>query len=232
MSKQLHAPWCWVHELDDYVQMFDLSAQDLTLKILDCAAGPSSFAAELTQRGGRVVACDPLYEKVTEKVEMKTHEMIDALMEKVSENQDQFSWHTVASPDELKHEHHGTAELFLEDFKNDKQRQRYRGETLPTLSFTDYEFDLALCANFLFDGLQRPEPEFITACIKEMCRVAREVRVYPLLNSEGEIAEEVGPVMMQLQQDDYGVEIREVDYQFQKKSNAMLRVWPNTCVVE
>jgi hypothetical protein len=231
MTNYQSAPWCWVHELKDYKRMFALTAEDLTLKLLDCAAGPSSVNAELTREGGHIVSCDPLYAKVTEKIQMKTQEMIDALLVKVQENQDKFCWKKVESIEELKRDHQAAAKLFLEDFKSDVDHTRYLAEELPNLSFMPYQFDLALCANFLFDGLYHPSESFIVASIKDMCRVAREARIYPLLDIDGNIAAEVGPVMMQLQQENYGVEIRQVDYQFQKNSNAMLRVWPNICEV-
>ena len=42
--------------------MFALEEKELGGRILDCGAGPASFNAELTEKGGAVVSCDPLYE--------------------------------------------------------------------------------------------------------------------------------------------------------------------------
>jgi hypothetical protein len=41
--------------------MFALTAYDLRGKILDCAAGPSGYNAELTAVGHEVTFCDPIY---------------------------------------------------------------------------------------------------------------------------------------------------------------------------
>ena len=41
--------------------MFDLSSDDLRLRILGCADGPASFNAEGTAAGFSVTSCDPLY---------------------------------------------------------------------------------------------------------------------------------------------------------------------------
>ena len=47
----------WGRSLQEYTAMFDLKASDLQLKILDCAAGPASFNAELHEVGTQVVSC-------------------------------------------------------------------------------------------------------------------------------------------------------------------------------
>ena len=49
----------WGRSFDEYRRMFDLSAQDLELRILGCGDGPAAFNASMRQRGGRVVSCDP-----------------------------------------------------------------------------------------------------------------------------------------------------------------------------
>jgi len=69
------------------------------------------------------------------------------------------------------------------------------------------------------------------AYIKEMCRVAKETRIFPLSNAYGEISDLLGPVMLQLQIAHYGVELKQVAYEFQRGSNAMLRIWPTACAV-
>jgi len=231
MEPYQYMPWCWMCELKDYKRMFALTPEDLTLNIIDCAAGPSTFNAELTAQGGRVVSCDALYAMVFEKVQMETQELIETLLKRVQEKQEEFSWDSVSSLEELRKTYEAAARLFFDDFKKDKKHQRYYAESLPQFTFKDYQFDLALCAHFLFDRTIHPEENFIVNSIKEMCRVAREARIYPLLDAKGEITKEVGPVMMQLQMAGYGVEIKEVDYGVEKKANAMLRVWPNVCEV-
>jgi len=51
----------WGRVLDEYRAMFALGAAEDGASVLDVAAGPASFAAEWSTRGGRAVACDPLY---------------------------------------------------------------------------------------------------------------------------------------------------------------------------
>ena len=52
---------------------------------------------------------------------------------------------------------------------------------LPTLPFADRSFDLALSSHFLFLYTEQFDESFHRSSIVEMCRVADEVRVFPLL---------------------------------------------------
>lgn len=101
---------------------------------------------------------------------------------------------------------------------------------LPNLPFKDNQFDLALCAYFLFSRKEL-SAVFHLAAIKEMCRVAGEARIYPLVDEEGEPSEILPQIMLQLQQENYGLELKEVADEFQKGGNAMLRVWSQACSV-
>ena len=61
--------------------------------------------------------------------------------------------------------------------------------------------------------------------------MASEVRIFPLIDREGNTSEFLGPVLLQLQKENYGVEVREVNYHLHKAENAMLRVWAQKCDV-
>ena len=63
------------------------------------------------------------------------------------------------------------------------------------------------------------------AAITEMCRVAKEVRVFPLLQSfSGEESDHLNPIVTELKKRSFRVEIQEAPYEFQKGGNKMLRV--------
>ena len=66
--------------------------------------------------------------------------------------------------------------------------------------------------------------EFHLEAIAEMCRVAKEARIFPLLNISGEPSPLLHPVLSQLQQQGYVVEIKQVPYEFQRGGNLLLRV--------
>jgi hypothetical protein len=70
---------------------------------------------------------------------------------------------------------------FLSDFERGRSEGRCRPESLPYLGFEDNRFDLALCSHFLFLCSDRLDRQFHIEAITEMCRVAREARVFSLL---------------------------------------------------
>ena len=51
----------WGHGYQEYIDMFALTAEDLKKNILNCRGGPANFNAILTQKGGHVISCDPLF---------------------------------------------------------------------------------------------------------------------------------------------------------------------------
>jgi hypothetical protein len=57
-----------------------------------------------------------------------------------------------------------------------------------------------------------------------MCRVGREVRIFPLLNYNAERSSYLDRVISFLEADEFPVEIEKVSYEFQKGGNEMLRI--------
>lgn len=95
--------------------------------------------------------------------------------------------------------------------------------------FKQFEFDLVLNSYDLFVRQADKPVEFHVQAITEMSRVGKEVRIFPLLNERGEISPLLGPVLLALQQANFGVEVREVPYHAYENGNAMLLVWAKEC---
>lgn len=100
-----------------------------------------------------------------------------------------------------------------------------------TLPFADFTFDLALCPDYLFMDEDNQSVDFHLQQIVELARVAKEVRIFPLSDSDGLPSSLLGPVLLGLQQENYGVEVRDVTSSFRPNGNAMLRVWAQQCHV-
>ena len=114
---------------------------------------------------------------------------------------------------------------FLADFPLGLQQKRYQSESLPDLPFDSQQFDLALCSHFLFLYSDQLSLEFHLASIVEMCRVAKVVRIFPLLvNMTGETSPFLEPVMQKLTAQGYSIQIKQVPYEFQKGGNQLLQV--------
>ena len=67
-----------------------------------------------------------------------------------------------------------------------KSAGRYVAAKLPVLPFPDATFDIALCSHFMLLYSIQPGEAFHRAAIREMCRVASDVRIFPLLALGGD----------------------------------------------
>lgn len=217
----------WGRSLDEYIRMFDLTEGDLSSRILDCGGGPATFNAEMHGHGRNVVSCDPIYEFSREEISRRINATSPTVLKKTSETADNFVWREMKSPEHLGQIRMKSMKLFLADLSLGVGEGRYRTAQLPALPFCDAEFDLALCSHLLFTYSHLLSSEFHCASVRELCRVARETRIFPLLPSFGNSqSPHVAPMLNLLRAQGYTCEIRRVPYEFQKGGNEMLRVCP------
>jgi hypothetical protein len=209
--------------------MFDLKASDLQLKILDCAAGPASFNAELHELGSRVVSCDPIYQFSATDIAQQIDKTSEAILDATRETQNNFVWQEIRSVEQLRELRQRAMEQFLADFVAGVQQGRYRISELPNLPFSDHEFDLSLCSQFLFTYSNVLSLEFHLDAIRDLCRVAAEARIFPLIGQFGtQHSPHLPEIRSQLAAEGYSCEIKRVPYEFQKGGNEMLRVRRNS----
>ncbi|HZT42368.1 MAG TPA: hypothetical protein VFA07_09260 [Chthonomonadaceae bacterium] len=76
MALQLENVVLWGRSAREYIGMFALTPQEANRRILDCAAGPISFTAEMTEKGTQVVACDPIYQFSAEEIQQRIDESL------------------------------------------------------------------------------------------------------------------------------------------------------------
>ena len=202
--------------------MFALTPDYLFGSLLDCAAGPASFNAELTAGGYEVTSCDPLYSLPAEEIRSRVDAAYDTMVTNVRTARHEFVWREFSSPEDLGEARMTALETFLADFPSGTAEGRYLDLSLPHLGFRDREFDIALCSHFLFTYSDRLSTDFHVASIEEMCRVADEARVFPLLKSYGGPSPHLDPSMNALRGRGYRVEIRRVAYEFQRGGDMML----------
>jgi SAM-dependent methyltransferase len=215
----------WGRNFNEYVRMFSLTDADLEKKILACGDGPASFNAAMRRTGKRVVSVDPLYQFSSAQIRGRVQEACQTIVEKLVANQSTYVWTTIASPQDLGRIRMAAMEDFLLDFEQGKEEGRYLPCELPQLPFADGQFDLALCSHLLFTYSGQLSCEFHGQAILEMCRVAKELRVFPLLDHGGQPSPHVEIVCDQLDHQGYSLAIETVGYEFQRGANKMLRVW-------
>lgn len=215
----------WGRSFDEYQRMFALHDEDLTRRIVGCADGPASFNAEGTRRGGAIVSCDPIYRYTAKQLRERISETHDEVLDQTRRNEGAFVWDSIRDVDELGRVRMAAMDDFLRDYPDGKNEGRYVDAELPRLPFPDHAFDLALCSHFLFLYSNHVDRRFHELAIDEMCRVAAEARIFPLLTLNGTRSPFVDHVVGALDaRGTHKATVERVPYEFQRGGNEMLRI--------
>jgi hypothetical protein len=214
----------WGRNFDEYRRMFALTDEDLQSNILGCADGPASFNAEATRLGLRVTSCDPLYRYDTAAVRGRIAATFDTVVEETRRNAQEFVWNAIPSVEALAAVRSAAMEAFLADYDDGRRDGRYVDAELPSLPFPDGAFGLAVCSHFLFLYTKQLTADFHVAAVRELLRVARDVRIFPLLALGGQPSPYVPVVVDELTRSGHDVSIDIVPYEFQRGGNQMIRI--------
>lgn len=207
---------------EEYSAFFDLSIDNLKgKKVLDCPSGASSFVATLNKNYIQAQGVDVIYEfdkKVLGQQGVKS-------IEKVYED---TSWMDVYKMDfyKTKENHRLHRESALKAFIDDYNSQDYIFAKLPNLPFEDDSFDLLVSSHLLFVYDDRLDFNFHKDSIVEMLRVAREVRIFPLVdfkNSRVHEAENFSPFVSKILKE-FQCEIIKTDFEFQPRADCYLKI--------
>jgi hypothetical protein len=215
----------WGRSFDEYRRMFSLSDEDLDSTIIGCGDGPASFNAEATRRGARVVSCDPIYRFERSEIQDRIAATYDQILEQTRRNAHEFVWRDeIRTVEELGEVRMAAMRTFLDDYHPGKAAGRYVAAALPALPFRDAAFDLALCSHLIFLYSSQLGEAFHCAAVREMCRVAAEVRIFPLLTLGGERSPFVDMCVHGASETGCSVSIEEVPYEVQRGGNQMMRI--------
>lgn len=209
----------WNRSLAEYTDMFALSEEDLRSGVLDCAGGPASFAAQIAERGFDAVSCDPLYAFDVEQIVARIAETYDTVLAGVEASRDRYCWGSIENPARLGEVRMAAMRAFLRDYPLGLRSGRYVAGGFPA-----ERFGLALSSHFLFTYSEHFSTELHVASVREMCRVAREARIFPLLDLGGNPSLHLGPMLAELRGLGYDARTGRVPYEFQIGGNLMLRV--------
>ncbi len=217
----------WIYDFSDYQQMYDLTQADFAKAILDFSAGISSFNSAATARGMNVVSVDPAYHLSGADMHSHAVALLHRTISQLEANPTRLQNQSVSMCQKIESLWEKTEKVFLQDYAAGKSQQRYQSIQLPSFPYKTLQFQLALCTDYVFHhALSR---EKVHTILKELARVAEEVRIFPLLDNNGKMPAELGPLMLYFQQKNYGIEVREVPYHTLKGGNAMLRIWEQEC---
>ena len=221
----------WGHHLEDYKEMFLLTPTEVEGRLLEFASGPSAFNAELHHQHKQCISCDPLFVLDKATLATKTSLLFEDMHEKTRQQQDKFDLSHYNGLEGLVEKRRQGMAIFFEDYVKGKEENRYVPIHEIQLPFANFSFDLALTSHYLFSHIEQLDLDFHCRIIKELARVAKEVRIFPLIDRYGKPSKFLGPVLLALQQDNYGAEVKSVHYHLQPQGNAMLRVWAQECAL-
>jgi hypothetical protein len=214
----------WGRSLDEYRRMFALEAGWERLHILGCGDGPASFNAEATMLGADVTSCDPIYGFSRDDLGQRIDETSTQILEQTRTNAHEFVWTSIRSVDELADVRQTAMRTFLADYDAGRAEGRYIEAALPQLPYGERVFDLALCSHLLFLYTVQLGEAFHLAAVRELARVAGEIRIFPLLALGGERSPLVDSVAGACRTDGADVTIERVPYEFQRGGNEMMRI--------
>lgn len=225
----------WGHNVTEYKAMFDLTDDDVHSRILEYGCGTSAVNALLHKKASLMISCDPLFELSKSQLMSDVSSMFAHRAEQILADQPQLDVTTSGGIDAFIEARRAGCHTFFADYEQGLLEKRYIVERNHSLPFEDFTFDFALSSHYLFTDIDSQRHmehvEQHMYIIRELARVANEVRIFPVIDKRGQASPLLGPVLLGLQQANYGVEVREVPYSLYPKGNVMLRVWAQVCEV-
>lgn len=213
----------WGRCAAEYEAFFALSDVPSSARILDCGGGTSSFAAEWGGTGRFVVAVDPIYRFSGRNLEADFERTGTRMLAGTRKARERFLWDHYGSPEAVIQLRRGVLATFLRDFRSEDRRGRYVSGSLPRLPFEAGCFDLVLCSHMLFLFSAEFNLETHLSFLRELLRVGREVRVFPLFDLAGNPSEHLHATIQTLQRS-ANVERVPVSFEFRRGDSNMLRL--------
>ena len=214
----------WGRGAAEYQAFFRLAGLPANSRVLDCGGGPASFAAEWAARGRFVVSADPLYRQTPEQIAAGFELTAARMLRGMRGAHARFDWSFYRTPEEVVERRRQALRGFLGDLQSPARAGRYVAARLPWLPFHADAFDLVLCSHLLFLYADEISTEMHVDWIRELLRVGREVRIFPLMELAGRESRHLAPVVEYFARSvDCAVE--PVEFEFQRGASSMLRLW-------
>jgi hypothetical protein len=215
----------WGRSRREYELMFRLSAEEMSGGVLDCGGGPASFTAEASASGFRVVAVDPVYTCSGPQIRARFEELVQPMLAQIRATPEDWTWGYHRDPEHLCANRRAALERFLADYDEGLRARRYIAGELPSLPFEAGSFGLTVCSHLLFLYSDLLTEDFHIRAVAELCRVADEVRIFPLLSLSRKPSPHLAAVQSAVRSQGWVSEVVRVDYELQRGGNEMLRIF-------
>ncbi len=213
----------WGRCAAEYEAFFALSDVSPSARVLDCGGGPSSFAAEWGKTGRFVVAVDPIYRFSGRDLKAGFEPTAARMLAGTRKARERFRWDHYGSPEEVLRLRRDVLTTFLRDFQSVTRRGRYVSGSLPGLPFRSKSFDLVLCSHLLFLYSAEFNLDTHLSFLRELLRVGREIRVFPLFDMAGEPSQHLDFTIQSMQRC-ANVDLVSVPFEFRRGDSNMLRL--------
>ena len=212
--------------LAEYRLMFNLTDADLQCQILDIAAGPASFTAEMYCLGYQVTAIDPIYKFSGAEIKQRFNDCVDRIIGQVENTSQDWVWKFHKSAADLRRNRELALQLFLADYDVGKIAGRYiAGEVPNEIGTTAY--DLILCSHFLLLYSAQLSWEFHYQTVTKLLQHTHELRIFPLLTLMLDRSPYLDRLCEYLEKIGYKTQIVPVEYELQPGGNEMLKICKN-----
>jgi hypothetical protein len=134
---------------------------------------------------------------------------------------DRFVWDWYGRPEQRERLRRDALARFLVDLE--RTPRRYVAGVLPRLPVRSRVFGLALCSHLLFTWADQLGLDWHRRALRELTRVAEEVRVFPtVVQGAGEPVPFWDQLVTSLASDGVATREQRVDYEFQRGADRML----------
>ena len=221
MTFKLDSVVPWGRNMEEYQLMFHLSTNDLSKRIASFGDGPACFNHDMTKNNRKVTSFDLIYQFSKEDIENRIAETRITVMQQMRKNIDNYVWKKIRNLDELENIRMSAMRIFLSDYEKGKAEKRYIFHQFPNkLPYNADYFDIGLSSHFLlmYTALGY---DFHIATMSEMLRTCKEIRIFPIVDLDGNKTDLAARVINYFQKD-HKIEIIKTNYEFQKGDNKLL----------
>jgi hypothetical protein len=197
----------------------------MSLRVLDCGGGPASFTAEMSASGLHAVSVDPIYAYSGLEIQSRFEKVVQPMIAQVRATPDDWIWSYHHDSDELCANRRAALRMFLGDYEQGLQARRYITGELPSLAFDEGSFGLAVCSHLLFLYSDLLSEEFHIRALTELCRVADEVRIFPLRTLARKASPHFAAMQATIRSQGMASEVIRVNYESQRGGNELLRIF-------
>ena len=209
---------------NEYKRMFDVTKESLVgQKVLDVAAGVSSFCAIGNAVGLNITAIDPAYYFMADEIETKAEEDLETVLTKLAFNKSHYNWDFYHDIEGVRISRFKAYQTFLKDYQSNPSN--YIPGEVSKLPFEDKEFDTTLVSHlmFLYDHLFTEEEQIAT--FRELIRVTRnEIIIFPTKNLSGQNSKWVDLIIKNTEFLEHTFRLEKAQFEFQKGNSLRLRV--------